>query len=613
MQLVQLVELLAYRKNARVVGLRMAVCLVDHLVYEHLRRTLVQLALLHLALGQLDEAALEVVERQRLGVAAEHDIGTTACHVGGDGDGAVLAGLRNDIRLALMMLRVQHGVLDALCLEDLGQLLGLLDRDRTDQDRLALGVAFLDARNDRVDLAALVLVYGIRVVLANDRLVGRDLDDIELIGVAELLLLGQRGTGHAGQLAVQAEVVLEGDGREGLALVLDLDALLRLDGLMQTLVVAAAEHQTAGELIDNDDLAVTDNIVHIALHDAARLDSLIDIVLERGVLRVGQVLDLEVRLGALLTVRRKGRGLCLLVDDVIRLDVVLLLLRVNLLDTQALEADGEAVRDLVHLRGLLALTGNDQRRARLVDQNGVDLVDDRERMAALHHRLLVDRHVVAQVVEAELVVRAVGDVRSVHRLACLRRNLMDDQTDVQTEEAVDLAHPLAVALCEVVVDGYDVDALAGQRVQIGRQRRHEGLALAGLHLRDTALMQDDAADDLDAVVTHAEHAPRSLAAGRKSLGQQLVERLAVLIAFLKFIGLCAQLLIGELPELLLQRFDLIRNGVDLLQLMRGMRAEDLGKKVCHYLYSAFQKGIAAPFVHTGLLYHIIKDKQINFL
>ena len=190
---------------------------------------------------------------------------------------------------------------------------------------------------------------------------------------------------------------------------------------------------------------------------------------------------------------------------------------------------------------------------------------------------------------------------------------MDDQTDVQTEEAVDLAHPLAVALCEVVVDGYDVDALAGQRVQIGRQRRHEGLALAGLHLRDTALMQDDAADDLDAVVTHAEHAPRSLAAGRKSLGQQLVERLAVLIAFLKFIGLCAQLLIGELLELLLQRFDLIRNGVDLLQLMRGMRAEDLGKKVCHYLYSAFQKGIAAPFVYTGLLYHIIKDKQINFL
>ncbi len=115
----------------------------------------------------------------------------------------------------------------------------------------------------------------------------------------------------------------------------DLDALLRLDGLMQTLVVAAAEHQTAGELIDNDDLTVTDNIVHIALHDAARLDGLIDVVLERGIRRVGQVLYLKVRLGALLTVRGQRRGLGLFVDDVIGIDVVLLLLGIHFLDAQA--------------------------------------------------------------------------------------------------------------------------------------------------------------------------------------------------------------------------------------------------------------------------------------
>ena len=36
---------------------------------------------------------------------------------------------------------------------------------------------------------------------------------------------------------------------------------------------------------------------------------------------------------------------------------------------QALEAGGKAVRDLVHLRGLLALTGNDQRCTCLVDQD----------------------------------------------------------------------------------------------------------------------------------------------------------------------------------------------------------------------------------------------------
>src|SRR6202022_5069196 len=46
---------------------------------------------------------------------------------------------------------------------------------------------------------------------------------------------------------------------------------------------------------------------------------------------------------------------------------------------------------VVLLRRLLALAGNDQRRARLVDENAVDLVDDREVGAALHTLGEVDR------------------------------------------------------------------------------------------------------------------------------------------------------------------------------------------------------------------------------
>ncbi|XMR57631.1 hypothetical protein ACLK2G_00520 [Escherichia coli] len=40
---------------------------------------------------------------------------------------------------------------------------------------------------------------------------------------------GIRSTGHARQLVVQTEVVLEGDGGQGLVLVLDLDPFLRLN------------------------------------------------------------------------------------------------------------------------------------------------------------------------------------------------------------------------------------------------------------------------------------------------------------------------------------------------------------------------------------------------
>ena len=144
-------------------------------------------------------------------------------------------------------------------------------------------------------------------------------------------------------------------------------------------------------------------------------------------------------------------------------------------------------------------------------------------MAALHHLRLVDGHVVTQVVKTHLVVRAVGDVGGIRLLALGARHIVHDQADAQPEEAVDLAHPLTVAAGEVVVDGDDVHALAGERVEVGRQNGDEGLALAGLHLRDAALMQHDAADDLHAKRLHAEHAPRGLARRGKRLRQQVVE------------------------------------------------------------------------------------------
>ena len=91
---------------------------------------------------------------------------------------------------------------------------------------------------------------------------------------------------------------------------------------------------------------------------------------------------------------------------------------------------------------------------------------------------------------------------------------------------VDGQHPLAVAAGEVVVDRDDVDALAVQRVEVGRQGGDQGLAFAGDHLGDVAAVQDDAAEDLHVEVPHVLGAAAGLAAGGERLGQQVVERLA---------------------------------------------------------------------------------------
>ena len=78
---------------------------------------------------------------------------------------------------------------------------------------------------------------------------------------------------------------------------------------------------------------------------------------------------------------------------------------------------------------VLRRAGDDQRRAGLVDEDRVDLVDDREVVAALDALLDGVGHVVAQVVEAELVVGAVGDVGGVGDAALVRSHLGQDHPD----------------------------------------------------------------------------------------------------------------------------------------------------------------------------------------
>ena len=73
-----------------------------------------------------------------------------------------------------------------------------------------------------------------------------------------------RRAGHAGELRVQAEIVLEGDRGQRLVLGLDRHALLGFEGLVEALGVASAFHHAAGELVDDDDLVVLDDVVDVA-------------------------------------------------------------------------------------------------------------------------------------------------------------------------------------------------------------------------------------------------------------------------------------------------------------------------------------------------------------
>ncbi len=168
-----------------------------------------------------------------------------------------------------------------------------------------------------------------------------------------------------------------------------------------------------------------------------------------------------------------------------------------------------------------------------------DFVDDSVDVPALHHVLEPVLHIVAQIVEAELVVGAVGDVAVVLLLALLVVEAVHDDADGEAEEFVDLAHPFGVALGEIIVDGDDVDAASGQRIEIDGQRGDQRLAFAGLHLGNLAFVQHHAADQLDVEMPLAKGALAGLAHGGKSRHQNVVERPAAGELFFELVSPCA--------------------------------------------------------------------------
>ena len=335
---------------------------------------------------------------------------------------------------------------------------------------------------------------------------------------------------------------------------------LGFDGLMQAVAVTAADHQAAGELVDDDDLVVLHDVIHVALHQRMRAQRGIDVVQQLVVGHVGEVLHAEPALG--LAHARFGQvaGLLLLVDDVILAHRRKLFVRERVVRPAVLlrllallQGADEAIRLFVQVGGLVARAGDNQRRARLVDEDGVHLVHDGKVMAALHHVLLVDDHVVAQVVEAHLVVRAVGDVAGIRRLALFLRQIMHNHADGHAQEAEDATHVLALELGQIIVDGHDMHAFAGERVQVGRHGRRQGLALAGLHLGNAALMEHDAAEHLHAELALARHAVGRLAYDGICFRQQVIQRFAIFNAARGIPRSCRGAVRRSVPYVLLQK------------------------------------------------------------
>ncbi len=310
--------------------------------------------------------------------------------------------------------------------------------------------------------------------------VGDDGSDFEFVDLVELLRFGQGGAGHARQFFVHAEVVLQGDRGVGDALRLDADAFLGFHGLVQAVAPAATGHHAPGVLVHDQDLAALHEVLAVAAEEMLGAQGLFEVAQQARLLG-GHVLGTFRVLERLAEQSLHVRDADLGQRDGAVLFVDLVILGLELL------------HQLRHLCVPFQVTGgrpgDDERRARLVNEHVVHLVHDGVVMPPLHPVFEAHGHVVAQVVEAELGVGAVGDVRGIglgalHQAQVMlvfvrgfARRVVDEgflavlgggghlqDADGESQKAVDPAHPAAMQPCEVIVDGDEVDAFACQRV-----------------------------------------------------------------------------------------------------------------------------------------------------
>src|SRR5690606_3685496 len=188
------------------------------------------------------------------------DVCTTTRHVRRYRYGTRFTRFSNNFCFALVLLCVQHLVLDLFHLEHPADQLGNFHRGCTDEYRATLVGQSLNLLDNGCEFFTNRLVYQIVVILTDHRLVRGDHHHVQLVDVPELRSFRLRGTGHTSELVIHPEVVLQGDGGICLRSILHLHVLFRFDRLVQTIGIPPAFHDTAGLLIDDLYLAVDNDV-----------------------------------------------------------------------------------------------------------------------------------------------------------------------------------------------------------------------------------------------------------------------------------------------------------------------------------------------------------------
>ena len=424
------------------------------------------------------------------GIAAEDNIGTAAGHIGRDCDSILSAGLCHDFCFAFMELGIQHAVADAFSHEAMAEHFGKFDGRSADQHGTPGGVYSRNLFDDGIPFFLFGAVNIVRVIDAFHGPIGGDGHDIQVVDFEEFFGFRHRGSGHPGKFAIQLEVILKRDGGQCLGFGLDFDAFFGLNSLVQAIGPLSSFHFSAGVFVNDDHFPFFDDVMHIAFVEVVGFECVVEEMRPFHVAGGVEAFDTCELFGAAHTFFCEVAGVFLFLH--FEVDVF-----------SELSCDGFGAG--IFFEVIVSRTGDDERGSRFVDQDVVDFVDDGVIQRTLHLQVLRGFHVVAEVVETELIAGPVRNVTGVVKLAFPGIHIGLDRTHGEPEVEIDGPHPLHVAAGKIIVDGDDMH-FAGDGIEERGQSRDEGFSFTGDHFGDHAVVKNVATDHLHFVVPHSEKA-----------------------------------------------------------------------------------------------------------
>ena len=204
------------------------------------------------------------------------DIRAAPCHVRGDRNRSCLPCHCHDLRFLRVVLGVQDVVRDARHAEHTAEHFRGVNRHSAQEDRLTAVMRLAHFGDDSPILFALGLIDKVVAVDTADGAVRGDCHHVELIDVVEFCRFRFGGAGHARELRVEPEVVLDGDRGEGLRFALNIHPFLGFDRLMQPFAPTPSGKNASGEFVDNHHLVVLHHVLFVAIIQRIRSEELVN-------------------------------------------------------------------------------------------------------------------------------------------------------------------------------------------------------------------------------------------------------------------------------------------------------------------------------------------------